>query len=191
MTEEKQANWLASKIAEVRPVGAGGIDLKGQLLGDSEKAKTAVEYAYSKYPTAWVQASAKKGSIYVGEAKRGYYNHGQKTLILSGKGKAFNSTAIHEIAHRFEDTVGGLLKEERRFYNERTDGISSAWMGKGYDKTEVTKADNFVDKYMGIDYGGKGYELYSMGFQLAYTDPDKLAKDPEMQSWVYGSLLLL
>ena len=43
---------------------------------------------------------------------------------------------------------------------------------------------------MGKDYEGHDFELVSMGFQYAYTDPDKLAQDPDMESWIYGILAL-
>lgn len=45
--------------------------------------------------------------------------------------------------------------------------------------------------YMGKDYKGYAYELVSMGFQYAYTDPLKLMKDEDMAEWILGILALL
>ena len=43
---------------------------------------------------------------------------------------------------------------------------------------------------MGKDYGGTAYELVSMGFQYAYTEPATLLKDEDMAEWIYGLLAL-
>ena len=55
----------------------------------------------------------------------------------------------------------------------------------------MSRWDKFVDSYIGKDYGGTAYEVASMGFQYAYTEPKTLARDPDMQSLIYGMLLLL
>ena len=74
------------------------------------------------------------------------------------------------------------------------------WLGSGYNKGEKTRPDSFYNKYIGKEYidlyksnGNKhnGYEIVSMGFQDAYTDPRALAIDSEMQSLIYGILLLV
>lgn len=44
---------------------------------------------------------------------------------------------------------------------------------------------------MGNDYNGTAYELVSMGFEYAYTNPLKLATDSDMEAWIYGILSLL
>ena len=83
-----------------------------------------------------------------------------------------------------------ILDAEREFYKKRTEGEDLKWLGSGYAKTEKTRKDNFISPYMGKDYGGSDFELVSMGFQYAYTDPLKLAEDPDMESWIYGILAL-
>lgn len=83
-----------------------------------------------------------------------------------------------------------ILDAERDFYKKRTDGEPLKWLGSGYAKSEKTRKDNFISPYMGKDYEGNDFELVSMGFQYAYTDPDKLAQDPDMESWIYGILAL-
>ena len=44
---------------------------------------------------------------------------------------------------------------------------------------------------MGKYYGNDTYELASMGFEYAYTNPEELAKDPDMQQWIFGLLTIL
>lgn len=193
LSQDRNVKWLASKIGEVRDVGMKNISMSGHLLNIPSKAQKQVEYAYSHYPTDWVRASVNKGNIRLRESNRGYYQHGYVAeLAISGGGAKGNAVAIHEVAHRFEHIMPEMLKAERSFYSRRTDGEKSVHLGAGYDKDEYTKRDKFIDKYIGKDYGtGRDYELVSMGFQYAYTDPERLSKDPEYQKWIYGQLLLL
>ena len=44
---------------------------------------------------------------------------------------------------------------------------------------------------MGKYYDGKSFELVSMGFEYAYTDPTRLWDDEDMAQWIYGILALL
>ena len=99
-----------------------------------------------------------------------------------------NETAVHELGHRFERSVPGIKEQEKAFYDRRTAGLPLEWLGSGYRKDEVTRKDDFTHPYMGKDYGGSAYELVSMGFEYAYTDPLKLMKDPDMQQWIFGLL---
>ena len=43
---------------------------------------------------------------------------------------------------------------------------------------------------MGKDYGGSWYELVSMGFEYAYTNPTKLLQDEDFAQFIYGILSL-
>lgn len=43
---------------------------------------------------------------------------------------------------------------------------------------------------MGKDYKGDAYELVSMGFDLAATNPQKLHQDPDYERFIYGLLTL-
>lgn len=194
LTQDKNADWLANKIGEVREVGTSGIDLTYHLMGRPSPEIKRVEYAYSLYPKEWVEKSVAKNSIKVVHESRGYYERGLHSakMAISGSGAKANATAIHELGHRFEDSVPDILRNERSFYTRRTFGEPKVPMGKGYDRDEFTRKDKFIDKYIGKEYEtGKDYELVSMGFQYAYTEPEKLAKDPEFQKWIYGQLLLL
>ena len=41
---------------------------------------------------------------------------------------------------------------------------------------------------MGKDYGGKGYELFSMGLESLYCGSYNLARDTEYQDFIFGIL---
>jgi len=49
---------------------------------------------------------------------------------------------------------------------------------------------NFIDAYIGKDYSGDGYELLSVGLELAYFNPAKLTHDEDYQAFIYGILAL-
>ncbi len=183
------ANKLKAKLAEVRDMGIDASELKSHLKGNKEMQKV-VSQAYGYYPTAWTKNSIAEGNLKVKKVKRGYYAHWRSEIAISGDSDARSvETAIHELGHRFERTQS-LNKYEAEFYNRRTAGEQLQWMGSGYGRDEKTRKDNFVNAYMGKDYGGSAYELCSMGFEYAFTHPERLAKDPDMEAWIFGLLAI-
>jgi hypothetical protein len=59
-------------------------------------------------------------------------------------------------------------------------GEALEWMGRGYNKSEKTRRDKFLDPYMGKDYGRTATEILSMGLEMFYADPVQLAEnDPD------------
>ena len=188
--KEAQANWLKGKLGEIRDVGIGNNDIKAHLSNGRSPMVAVVTKAYDYYPADWVTKSVARGTLRTGTVKRGYYNDWLGEIMISGNPKRVESfeTALHELGHRFEIAVDGVLGSETRFYARRTAGEQLEWMGTGYDRSEMTRKDTFLHKYMGKDYGGSAYELVSMGFQMAYTKPDALAGDADMQKWIYGML---
>lgn len=191
---DNMSKALADRLAQVRSVGYDDEqNLRAHLnirrMSDSRKS---VMFAYKHYPTDWVEDSMSSGRLDVKKVDRGYYSHWKSEIAISGWDyNDMKGTAFHELGHRFERTVGGIKSQEKQFYGRRTKGEDLEWLGAGYDKTEVTRKDNFLHKYMGKDYGGQAYELVSMGFEYAYTDPRRLAKDRDMQEWIHGMLCIL
>lgn len=196
---KRHRQYLRDKIGEVREVGLGQYgDKKSQknvtdhLQRSRSPMRKVVESAYDHYPTEWVERSIDFGVLTPKKVNRGYYSHFWQEIAISGSGgESSMETAIHELGHRFERVVPDILKQEKEFYDSRTSGEQLQWLGAGYDQSEVTRRDKFVDAYMGKDYGGSAYELVSMGFEFAYTAPAELAKDPDMQEWILGMLLTL
>lgn len=180
-------------IADVRGEERGFSSDKQKTahLGRTTDARKAVADGYGRYPASWVRASVDRGSLNVKKVDRGFYRDWDSTLNVSGNDyNAMRNTAVHEIGHRMEKVMK-LTDAERQFYKERTEGESLEWMGPGYGREEKTRKDDFVNAYMGKDYGGSAYELVSMGFEgvIGYTARVDLSKDEDMRDWITGILL--
>jgi hypothetical protein len=101
-----------------------------------------------------------------------------------------------------EYSVPGLREAEFSQYARRTEGEPLQRMGAGYKRDEVSRPDDFFDKYVGKTYGTgsnrTSREMLSMGVdsivQHGYVgrpgygagDPGK--KDPELEALVLGML---
>lgn len=190
--EETHAKWLSESLSEIRQMGTKGIesDVLAHLGNSRSTVRKYVESAYSYYPREWVEKSMQRGGLSPKKVKRGYYSDFNKEIAISGEGGRAFQTSVHELGHRFERAVPEIRDAEEEFYKHRTNGESLKWLGQGYRRDEKTRFDDFIDPYMGKDYGGSAYELVSMGFELAFTHPDRLTKDPEMESWILGILSL-
>ncbi len=191
--EIKNAAVVKKLVSQVRPVGASNVDdlLKVHLNNSKSKVVQAVVKAYSHYPTDWVDASALFGKLTLKKVERGFYSHGKATIAISGEelSRQFR-TAVHELGHRFERTVDDLLDIEKTFYDRRTKGELLEWLGTGYGRNEKSRFDDFINPYMGKDYGETAYEIVSMGFELGYTNPLQLLTDKDMAELIYGLLLM-
>lgn len=191
---DNMSKELADRLGLVRPVGFD--DEKAlrehlRILRISDSGRSVMD-AYKHYPTEWVEKSMNAGKLKVMKVNRGYYDDWAEEIAISGWNyDMMKETAFHELGHRFETAVDGIKSQEKSFYERRTKGETAKWLGSGYAKNEVTKRDKFLNKYMGKDYGGQAYELVSMGFEYAYTDPRRLAKDRDMQEWIHGMLCIL
>lgn len=185
------ANELKTALSKVRKVGTGDINISAHLNNSRSTVKKSIQDAYDYYPTEWVEKSVAKGTLTPRKSDRGYYSEAREVIAISGS--SYNSqfeTAIHELGHRYERAVPEILTAESNFYARRTEGEVLEWLGRGYARSEKTRKDDFIDAYMGKDYGGSAYELVSMGFQRAYIDPSKLFNDVDMSEFIYGILCL-
>ncbi len=113
-------------------------------------------------------------------------------IFLSSKSDA--KTVAHELAHVMEERSKSVVAAEKAFYQTRTKGDTLISLKKatgvhGYKANEVTRKDTFPDAYCGKDYGGRNFELLSMGAQWLKTDPVWFAKtDPEYFAWTVDTL---
>ena len=187
--EYKNAEDVKRILSQVREMGSDGIDIRSHLSNSRSEVAKYVEQAYSYYPKEWVQSSVKYGKMKPKKVQRGYY--GGSEIAISGSGVHAFSTSIHELGHRMESVFPAIKNAEKLFYARRTAGEDLKWLGSGYRRDEKTRKDDFLHPYMGKDYGGTWYELVSMGFEMGYTDPARLMKDPDMANWIYGILSLL
>ena len=151
------------------------------------KQKTVEAMNY--YPSSWLETSKNFGAELRPHwtSGRAYYGWGE--IRFSDR----VTTNIHELGHRMEHCKANILEAEKAFYKKRTDGLALEWLGKGYDKSEKARRDDFIEAYMGKDYGGSAFELVSMGFEsvLAPHPRYDLTKDQEMRNWILGILSAL
>lgn len=188
-TWKTNADELSAKLSEFREVGIGSHDLKKEHYSGRGTLRDIVTEAYSHYPSEWVEASIKKGHLKISKVSRGFYDG--RTIAIDGWSEESQiSTAFHELGHRFEDVVKGIYEAEDVFYKRRTAGCPLEWLGTGYSKSEKTRKDNFLHSYMGKEYPDNFYELISMGFDYAYTDPTRLWADEDFAQFIYGILSL-
>ena len=188
-TWESNADELKEKLGQFRTMGVGSHDLKKEHYSGRGTLRDIVTTAYDHYPSDWVETSIKKGSLKISKVQRGFYNGYE--IAISGYGtKSQVSTAFHELGHRFEDVIKGIYEAEDVFYKRRTAGCALEWLGSGYSRDEKTRKDDFLHSYMGKEYPDRYYELVSMGFEYAYTDPTLLWKDEDYAQFIYGILSL-
>lgn len=212
----QKADDLRSVLSQVREMGHP--EAKKGVASMRTREGKVLASALECYPRDWVQYAIDSGGIRTKLVKRGYCDTFDNLIALSHytDDQEFG-TAIHELGHYFDGKVsisgkyepykaseywadyirrqypqGGsfILDAERAFYARRTAGEELKWLGAGYKRTEKSRKDKFIHTYMGKDYGGRAFELVSMGFQYAYTKPETLAKDPDMEEWIYGILAL-
>ena len=188
----KSAENLKTILSEVRPMGSSGFNVKQHLSNSRSEVRGAIESAYDYYPSEWVKKSVERNKLTVKKVNRGFYSDFNNEIAISGDNFASQfETAVHELGHRLEYTIPEIRNSESVFYKRRTEGEELVWMGEGYRRDEVTRKDDFLSSYMGKDYNDSAFELVSMGFQYAYIEPETLAKDPDMESWIYGILSML
>lgn len=192
----KRADIVAEMLAEVRSMGYGkDPDLEQITLSmfsrESEPgAIDAIHRVADYFPTSWIEKSTEKGTMTAKmEGRRGQYNHGLKELqvpLFSERGSDIYSVAAHEYGHRMEYTVPGVLEAETQFYQMRTKGETPQKLGPQYEDWEVTRKDKFTSEYMGKDYYGRAFELFSMGQERIFFG--KYMGDIEFDAFILGLL---
>lgn len=197
LRQDLSESTLVKVLGKIRDVGYTDTKYIANHLGQKTAnvknvQKLSIMRAYNGYPTDWVVQSVNKGNLTVKKVKRGYYSGWRNEIAISGETmEDCIDTAYHELGHRIEDTITEVLQAEKVFYDRRTKGEDLKWLGGVYARSEKTRKDNFLNPYMGKDYGGSAYELVSMGFQYAYTDATHLWEDPDYATFIYGLLCLV
>jgi hypothetical protein len=75
-----------------------------------------------------------------------------------------------------------------RTYGEKPRRLDDIHPGHGYDKSEVTREDKFLNAYIGKDYGDKiSSEVVSMGFEYLFRKPAEFyERDPDHFMFTMG-----
>lgn len=197
--QHANANAVKSLLNEVRETGFGGsLNVDSVLSKSRSSLYGLVKDTYQYYPREWLKKSAEKfGPLKTKKVGRGYFSSGEKTIAISND--SFNTT-LHELGHSFEASNDAILKAEEVFFERRTKGLEAESLSKltgisSYRSNEKAIKDNFLNPYMGKSYRHNDkyiyFELVSMGFDLAYSNPKELLKDEDMARFIYGVLMLL
>ncbi|MBC2004435.1 hypothetical protein HCA78_11695 [Listeria booriae] len=187
---DRRAETTANVLSEIRSFDT--VFMENFAKGSHVRLSKEISNASFLFPDDWIAKSNKVGSLLVKNVYRGYYMHDNQkaTIALNAKYNTFG-TAIHEMGHRFEYLVPGLLEAEKQFYIRRTLNEPLVHMGPGYNQKEQTRVDNFIRKYMGKDYDGRAYELFSMGIEGLYSLSYDIYKDKEYLHFILGVLARL
>lgn len=187
---ERRAVMAVKVLGELRQLGEAP-GARQTFTRDSDRTVVArLHKALKFYPREWVRRSAQHGSIRGLASRRGQYSESARHILLSNQ----PGVAPHELGHRMEYRVPGIKDVERQFYERRTAGQELKWLGEPYDQAEVTRADKFLDAYMGKDYrpkGGDAWELLSMGAEALFEGTYDLAKDHDFYDFIMGMLVAL
>ena len=145
--------------------------------------------ALNCYPSSWLEYSKRYRTSLKPHwsTQRAYYSPGNGEIRTSDR----MPSNLHELGHRMESCVPGVIETEREFYKRRTEGYDLEWLGHGYDRSEKARKDKFTDPYMGKDYGGEAFELVSMGFESVLAPNPRHRLDDEMRHWILGILSAL
>lgn len=186
---------LLTELSQFRDFGG---DVKFVTGGDW-LAEEFTRLGARRIPTDWIDRMNKYGGIQAIMAPQTQgLNRGQMerklghfVLTVDTNGA---ETAVHEFGHGLE-WLYGSKSIEKMFYDRRTAGnalesIKALTGVSAYKDTEMTRKDAFVSPYMGKDYGGSAYEIYSMGLQYLYYNRQNFWRaDPEYVRFMIGILL--
>lgn len=166
--------------------GDGDLTLAGTGRG---KADPLVKAAARFLPREWVEQANAFPRILSAKMRTGTranYRHWEDLITL---GSPDASTALHELGHRMEYTVSGLADLESVFWRRRAKGERPKWLGSGYAKHEVAVSDEFTTRYIGKDYGGRAWEVLTMGLEGIFYDKHGIAKDDDLRDFILGLLV--
>jgi SPP1 gp7 family putative phage head morphogenesis protein len=155
-------------------------------------AKDEIVKGYQYFPTEWLEksiAESERHPMTTYMKNRTFYN--AETLEISVS--YFKNYVAHELAHRMEHVIPGIVDMEKEFYERRTAGeklvlLKDIFPDKYYEPDEKTRIDNFNHPYMGKDYGGTAYEIFSMGVEKIFFNRYNTKGDADYDSFIIGLL---
>ena len=181
------------KILAVENPGDSGAMIDKRIKGDIKKRVTDGLEEFNNL----VDASVMPGNpaTVIPGGGRSFYRHGDNAVSL-GPGRG-STVIVHEMGHWLEKNSPSIRKKTMDFLEKRTAGEASQSMAKAtgndaYRGSETTKKDKFISPYMGKEYftsGGKrrSTEILSMGLEMFYDDPGKLARqDPGYFDFIFS-----
>lgn len=182
------ADLMAVEVGKYRELGG----TPSFVPRSNKAAKAFIQQAAKWFPSDWMEEINANGGILAKSARRGFFRltGNVHEIAVSGKG---TKTALHELGHALEKHFRSM-DIEKEFYDRRTAGFPLERLkditNLRYSKDEVARKDDFADPYMGKDYKGRAYEVFSMGLEGVYfNEGDMWHKDPETIKFIIGILL--
>jgi hypothetical protein len=182
---------IEETLSEVRDFGGipDAVPARGTAMMGAGLTRLLNEGA-RMIPSLWIELSNDRGQMKILETNetvhRARYSDRDFEITLNGD----IDVSRHELAHRMEYSVPGLLDLEREFFTHRTPPnplfrkLRDLVPGSTYEDNEVADPDRFFDPYVGKSYNGRAYEIMSMGVQyvfqhLAYMAQGRTVKNPD------------
>lgn len=149
--------------------------IKDRDLGEDEWFVTPMEWEYNGWGEprgrGWEEVVIRGRAAWhrpiVTQATQGWRQEAEITIphARDARDKKPQSVALHEFSHRTEEVLPDAARISQAFLEARTKGEAPTWLGEGYQKSEVTRRDNFSNPYVGKYYKGGGTEVLSMGME--------------------------
>lgn len=162
-------------IIELPEAERSGINVLSSTYTGSDRRKRYLNEAVT-WLRSMVARDALPGELKVNAKKnrsnRAFYRN--RDLSINMAKNDLKRTFVHELAHGYEYLSNEIHEDIKAFYDRRTNGEALKWLGRGYSKHEVTRADDFFHPYVGKDYyqyGRPASEVVSMGFERIFHDP--------------------
>lgn len=180
---------LKNILSEYRDIGSS-IPKEMWAKGVNTANKKLLQEAFNVYPSDWVQyLKDGKRKICSRKVDRGYFSPlaklgsgkidwnqdgnpmtGYISIHMNGINK---TTPFHEIGHMVEYFNKDALRLSLEFRNMRTRGEKVELLADLLNipayRTESTYADNFINPYIGKDYGENASEVLSMGLESIFA----------------------
>ena len=175
--------------------------------------KAEIEKGFSDFNKTFGDVGLKSVKVVADSPNsRPFYNSKTNELHMpnsAGSPMGGPSTIAHELGHAVFFGKGARAEKMVENWHDKRVGeyeqpkaLYKIFKGDGYPKDETTYQDKFLDAYMGKVYSGtkwqgdklltmeyKGREIPSMGMELLYKNPSRLAKlDPDMFNFMVGFL---
>ena len=191
---EKNGTTPLQELKKIKEFGAGDRPLV-MRSGSSHEARAKIQDALKNYPTSAANAILdyfKNSNVRASKVTRGYFSAWKRVVAISDS----TTVAPHELAHVLEHLNKWIVEAETEFFNRRTAGESlqllSDVTGLGYADYEKCKVDKFLVPYIGKDYGGDAWELFSMGVEhVLYGKYGRMGADKDYEAFILGLLMRL
>jgi hypothetical protein len=194
---------LYRTLGEVRQMGGEGVDHAFTAL--SPHGHTAYGNAMRAYPKDWVESSARRGELRIGEdarhpelVDRGWHSidqDGNSTVNIPAKRANDVGLAVHEVGHRMESVVPNMQAREwsfirRRAGNEDVKPMSEMTGNASYGPDERGWRDEFNEPYAGKVYSDtplSSWEILTMGMESLWRGNAWL--DDDYRDFILGLLV--